>query len=92
LGGLIGGGLIAITSSFFLCNLFSESNLKTTAISLGVVFFAFTGDLAASFYKRKFNVKDYSNLIPGHGGFLDRFDSLIVAGAWVAFYQYVLNI
>lgn len=92
LGGLIGGGFIAITSSFFLCNLFSEPKLKTTAISLGVVFFAFTGDLAASFYKRKFNVKDYSNLIPGHGGFLDRFDSLIVAGAWVAFYQYVLNI
>ncbi|MGF7141387.1 phosphatidate cytidylyltransferase [Roseimarinus sediminis] len=92
LGGLIGGGLIAITSSFFLSNLFTEPDLKTTAISLGVVFFAFTGDLAASFYKRKFNVKDYSNLIPGHGGFLDRFDSLIVAGAWVAFNQYVLNI
>lgn len=91
LGGLIGGGLIAFTSSFLLGNLFSEPNLKLTAISLGVVFFAFTGDLAASLYKRKFNVKDYSKLIPGHGGFLDRFDSLIAAGAWVAFSIYVLN-
>lgn len=92
LSGLIGGGFIAITSSFFLGNLFSEPNLKTNIMSLGVVLFAFMGDLAASFYKRKFRVKDYSNLIPGHGGFLDRFDSFIVAGAWVAFSQYVLNI
>ncbi|MEA2043618.1 MAG: phosphatidate cytidylyltransferase [Bacteroidota bacterium] len=91
LGGLIGGGFIAIISAFFLCNLFSEPNLKTIVISLGVVFFAFAGDLAASFYKRKFNVKDYSNLIPGHGGFLDRFDSFIAAGAWVAFTEYILN-
>lgn len=92
LGGLIGGVIVAFSSSFFIYNLFSEPNLNTSVISLGVVFFAFAGDLAASFYKRKFNVKDYSNLIPGHGGFLDRFDSLIVAGAWVAFSQYVLNL
>ncbi len=89
--GFIGGGLIAIGSAFLLKSLYPESELKSLILTGGVVLFAFAGDLAASFYKRKFNVKDYSKLIPGHGGFLDRFDSLIVAGAWVAFCIYVLK-
>jgi len=91
LGGLVGGGLIAISSSFLLNSLYSVPAAKFILLTVGVVLFAFAGDLAASFYKRKFGVKDYSKLIPGHGGFLDRFDSLITAGAWVAFNIYVLN-
>ena len=38
---------------------------------------AILGDLFASLIKRNFNIKNASNLLPGHGGFLDRFDSVI---------------
>ncbi|MDA3953387.1 MAG: phosphatidate cytidylyltransferase [Bacteroidales bacterium] len=91
LGGLIGGGLIALLSAFLLSDLYYNTHFSLIIITIGLLFFAFCGDIAASFYKRKFKVKDYSNLIPGHGGFLDRFDSLITGGAWIAFCFYVLN-
>jgi phosphatidate cytidylyltransferase len=41
---------------------------------------SFAGDMLASWYKRKVHVKDYSNWLPGQGGFLDRFDSFLMTG------------
>lgn len=83
--GLIGGATFAILSGLVFRELIPEVPAhRVLLLGAVVVMFAFAGDTAKSVYKRKYHVKDFSRLIPGHGGFLDRFDSLIAGGAGVA--------
>lgn len=82
--GLIGGVTASILSALVFRNVIAADPARALIITSVVVLFAFGGDAAKSLYKRKYNVKDFSRLIPGHGGFLDRFDSLIAGGAGVA--------
>lgn len=91
IGGTVGGALFAVLSALLLNKLYDEVWYVAMLLAAGVVVFAFIGDILASLYKRRFGVKDYSKLIPGHGGFLDRFDSLIAGGAWVAFFVFMLD-
>jgi phosphatidate cytidylyltransferase len=84
--GPLGGALIALISAFLLKSLYEGSFFELFIFTIGTVFFAFVGDMFASLFKRKYSVKNFNNLIPGHGGFLDRFDSLIAGGAWAALY------
>jgi phosphatidate cytidylyltransferase len=75
--GLIGGVLISVTL-ILVYGYFNKWNLIYTAIyALGATFLAQSGDLIISAFKRTNQVKDSGKIMPGHGGLLDRFDSVM---------------
>ncbi|MEG0315219.1 MAG: phosphatidate cytidylyltransferase [Erysipelotrichaceae bacterium] len=77
--GSIGGFVIGAIASFTFAH-FCISGFSTTALAIACIIMPITGqigDLAFSAMKRNFNIKDFSNIFPGHGGMLDRLDSLI---------------
>lgn len=84
--GLAGGWLCCIIAAVIAAGWIHASPLTAALFGLLTGLAAFAGDLLASFYKRKTGVKDYSNWLPGQGGFLDRFDSLFFTG----FVYYIL--
>ena len=50
------------------------------------------GDLFLSFLKRKAKVKDTGNILPGHGGFLDRFDGVLFSAPFVLAYLHIVDL
>ncbi len=52
--------------------------------------FAFMGDIFESFLKRQAHIKDSGNILPGHGGFLDRFDAVIFATYFFFLFRHAL--
>ena len=91
------GGLVfsfAISATFaFVCaacktpihpNMQLENWYWIVVLSIGIPLFANLGDFSFSNIKRHYGIKDFSNVLPGHGGILDRIDSLLFTSAFVA--------
>jgi len=97
--GSIGGGILVIAIAvlvWYLTEQYNMNDLQLSAIEwaglgLTVVIFGTWGDLIESLFKRTLGIKDSGNILPGHGGMLDRFDSSLLAIPAAVVYLYTLT-
>ncbi|MCR5692290.1 MAG: phosphatidate cytidylyltransferase [Eubacterium sp.] len=85
-GGVVGAGLIAFLYSLYFpygYKFVLDYHFSLVVIAMLCALISQFGDLAASAIKRNYDVKDYGKIIPGHGGVLDRFDSVIFVAPFV---------
>ena len=83
IGGVLGAALLGLLYGFFMSRFADPeaaaySMIIATVVSLFGAVFSVIGDMAASAIKRHVDIKDFGTLLPGHGGVLDRVDSIIV--------------
>ncbi len=96
--GSIGGGIFVLIAAAIIGNIANDGEAHRLSIAewmglgLVVVFFGTWGDLVESLFKRTIGVKDSGNILPGHGGMLDRFDSSLMAIPAAVIYLYTLQI
>lgn len=93
--GAVGGVLTNIVVAFILTivyanilniNLHNIDILNLVILTLLCSLIGMLGDLSASIIKRQYNIKDFGNLIPGHGGVVDRFDSVFFVAPCIFMY------
>ncbi|SET03132.1 phosphatidate cytidylyltransferase [Prevotella sp. kh1p2] len=97
--GSIGGGVLVLIVAASIgwfenqgANLSGLTIAQWVGLGLVVVFFGTWGDLVESLFKRTLGVKDSGNVLPGHGGMLDRFDSSLMAIPAAVVYLYTLTL
>lgn len=98
--GSIGGGILVMAFAvgvWYLTNQYGMNDLGLNApewagLGLTVVIFGTWGDLIESLFKRTLGIKDSGNILPGHGGMLDRFDSSLLAIPAAVVYLYTLSL
>lgn len=91
--GSVGGGIISVIVSLVMAHFFPFlSTLQWVGFALVIVVFGTWGDLVESLLKRQLGIKDSGNILPGHGGMLDRFDSTLLAVPAVVLYLYTVSL
>ena len=89
--GFIGGWIFSLIAAFIITQQHTDSEIKLVdwiIIASILSIFGTIGDLVESKFKRQANVKDSGTIMPGHGGMLDRLDSLFFAAPFVFLYLY----
>lgn len=90
--GSFGGAVLAITMAWLLAPHFdSIYPIEWMIITVIIVISGTYGDLVESLFKRSISIKDSGKSIPGHGGFLDRFDSLLIALPFIVAYLKIFH-
>lgn len=87
--GFIGAGVCVVLAAWGLSYIFSQSPMSWITLGVIVWITSAVGDLVESKYKRSQDLKDSGSLLPGHGGFLDRFDGLVFAIPFVLVFELV---
>ena len=92
--GSIGGGILALLVGTTWGYFFQETLLlwQWIGISIIIVIAGTYGDLVESLFKRSMSIKDSGSVLPGHGGFLDRFDGLLIAAPFIVAFLKVVPI
>lgn len=93
IGGVAGSALVSFLLGMVLHRLDQSANVTPLFLIIGICgsFIGQTGDLAASAIKRNYGIKDYGTLIPGHGGIMDRFDSIIFTAPVIYYLSFLLS-
>ena len=91
--GCIGGAVITIIVAYLISFYFVELTFVNWLIIAAIIIIIGTfGDLVESLFKRSINIKDSGSILPGHGGILDRFDSVLLSSPVVFCYLQLINI
>lgn len=96
IGGIIFDGLFFVLFNFIYVTFFAKdcgvNYLSSFFLGLICGVLGTVGDLSASLIKRQCGIKDYGKIMPGHGGFMDRFDSVLFVAPFMYAYLSVINI
>ena len=90
--GAVGGIVSSVIVTLIISLCFAKSLVIPMILTIPFCVLGMLGDLFASAIKRSVGLKDYSNLIPGHGGILDRVDSIIMIAPFLYFAIYYLGV